>query len=93
MARRHTEQYGLLSAIPVPGRRPLDRAAVALPRQAAGSEPPRPGEPARRPGGEASQVTRTVQQPQQRGYVTRVPTPKGRWPARDPAGRPAPTLQ
>ncbi|MEU1514627.1 MarR family transcriptional regulator [Streptomyces sp. NPDC005811] len=54
---------------------PLDRAAVALLRQVADSEPLRPGELAQRLGVEASHVTRTVQQLQRSGYVTRVPDP------------------
>ncbi|WP_037679710.1 MarR family winged helix-turn-helix transcriptional regulator [Streptomyces griseus] len=54
---------------------PLDRAAVALLRQIADSEPLRPGELAARLGVEASHVTRTVQQLQRSGYVTRVPDP------------------
>ncbi|MFC4508218.1 MULTISPECIES: MarR family winged helix-turn-helix transcriptional regulator [Streptomyces] len=54
---------------------PLDRAAVALLRQIADSEPLRPGELAQRLGVEASHVTRTVQQLQKSGFVTRVPDP------------------
>ncbi|MFE5813467.1 MarR family winged helix-turn-helix transcriptional regulator [Streptomyces sp. NPDC056479] len=57
---------------------PLDRAAVALLRQVADSEPLRPGELAGRLGVEASHVTRTVQQLQKSGYVTRVPDPQDR---------------
>ncbi|WP_406445077.1 MarR family transcriptional regulator [Streptomyces sp. NBC_00631] len=57
---------------------PLDRAAVALLRQVADSEPLRPGELAQRLGVEASHVTRTVQQLQRSGYVTRVPDPDDR---------------
>ena len=57
---------------------PLDRAAVALLRQIADSEPLRPGELAARLGVEASHVTRTVQQLQKAGYVTRVPDPYDR---------------
>jgi DNA-binding MarR family transcriptional regulator len=57
---------------------PLDRAAVALLRQVADSEPLRPGELANRLGVEASHVTRTVQQLQKAGYVTRVPDPDDR---------------
>ncbi|NNN29956.1 MarR family transcriptional regulator [Streptomyces sp. S3(2020)] len=57
---------------------PLDRAAVALLRQVADSEPLRPGELANRLGVEASHVTRTVQQLQKTGYVTRVPDPDDR---------------
>lgn len=54
---------------------PLDRAAVALLRQVADSDPLRPGELAQRLGVEASHVTRTVQQLQKSGHVTRVPDP------------------
>lgn len=57
---------------------PLDRAAVALLRQVADSEPLRPGELAQRLGVEASHVTRTVQQLQRSGHVTRVPDPADR---------------
>ncbi len=57
---------------------PLDRAAVALLRQIADAEPLRPGELAQRLGGEASHVTRTVQQPQRAGHVTRLPDPVDR---------------
>ncbi|MBB6421733.1 MarR family winged helix-turn-helix transcriptional regulator [Streptomyces sp. AK010] len=57
---------------------PLDRAAVALLRQIADSEPLRPGELAVRLGVEASHVTRTVQQLHRSGYVTRVPDPDDR---------------
>ncbi|MFG2794128.1 MarR family winged helix-turn-helix transcriptional regulator [Streptomyces sp. NPDC048419] len=57
---------------------PLDRAAVALLRQVADSDPLRPGELANRLGVEASHVTRTVQQLQKSGYVTRVPDPEDR---------------
>jgi len=54
---------------------PLDRAAVALLRQVAESEPLRPSELAVRLGVEASHVTRQAQQLQKGGYVTRVPDP------------------
>ncbi|MER5601945.1 MarR family transcriptional regulator [Streptomyces sp. NPDC002265] len=54
---------------------PLDRAAVALLRQIADSDALRPGELAQRLGVEASHVTRTVQQLEKSGYVTRVPDP------------------
>ncbi|AZP15589.1 MarR family transcriptional regulator [Streptomyces aquilus] len=57
---------------------PLDRAAVALLRQVADSEPLRPGELANRLGVEASHVTRTVQQLQKSGHVTRLPDPDDR---------------
>ncbi|MFF0226846.1 MarR family winged helix-turn-helix transcriptional regulator [Streptomyces sp. NPDC004629] len=57
---------------------PLDRAAVALLRQIVDTEPLRPGELAQRLGVEASHVTRTVQQLQKAGYVSRVPDPDDR---------------
>ncbi|WP_254390324.1 MarR family winged helix-turn-helix transcriptional regulator [Streptomyces sp. AC550_RSS872] len=57
---------------------PLDPAAVALLRQIADSESLRPGELADRLGVEASHVTRTAQQLQKSGYVTRVPDPQDR---------------
>jgi DNA-binding MarR family transcriptional regulator len=57
---------------------PLDRAAVALLRQIADSDPLRPGELAARLAVEASHVTRQVQQLQKAGYVTRVPDPDDR---------------
>ncbi|MCX4904614.1 MarR family winged helix-turn-helix transcriptional regulator [Streptomyces sp. NBC_00878] len=56
----------------------LDRAAVALLRQIADSEPLRPGELAGRLAVEASHVTRQVQQLEKGGYVTRVPDPDDR---------------
>ncbi|WP_405735277.1 MarR family transcriptional regulator [Streptomyces sp. NBC_01537] len=56
----------------------LDRAAVALLRQIADSEPLRLGELAARLAVEASHVTRQVQQLQKAGYVTRVPDPDDR---------------
>lgn len=70
-ARRHDRLMALAGV-------PLDRAAVALLRQVADSEPLRPGELAARLGVEASHVTRTVQQLQKSGYVTRVPDPDDR---------------
>ncbi|GAB2895475.1 MarR family transcriptional regulator [Streptomyces deserti] len=70
-ARRHDRLMALAGV-------PLDRAAVALLRQIADSEPLRPGELAARLGVEASHVTRTVQQLQKSGYVTRVPDPDDR---------------
>ncbi|MFJ5731891.1 MarR family winged helix-turn-helix transcriptional regulator [Streptomyces paradoxus] len=70
-ARRHERLMALAGV-------PLDRAAVALLRQIADSEPQRPGELAARLGVEASHVTRTVQQLQKSGYVTRVPDPDDR---------------
>ncbi|MGW2931716.1 MarR family winged helix-turn-helix transcriptional regulator [Streptomyces sp. NPDC055722] len=57
---------------------PLDRAAVALLRQIADSEPLRPGELANRLGVEASHVTRQVQQLERTGHVSRVPDPDDR---------------
>ncbi|MGW5665997.1 MarR family winged helix-turn-helix transcriptional regulator [Streptomyces sp. NPDC003758] len=57
---------------------PLDRAAVALLRQIADSEPLRPGELANRLGVEASHVTRQVQHLEKTGYVRRVPDPDDR---------------
>ncbi|MDT9695196.1 MarR family transcriptional regulator [Streptomyces sp. P17] len=57
---------------------PLDRAAVALLRQVADTEPLRPGELATRLGVEASHVTRTVQQLEKSGHVSRVPDPADR---------------
>ncbi|MFF6916210.1 MarR family transcriptional regulator [Streptomyces sp. NPDC012466] len=70
-ARRHDRLMALAGV-------PLDRAAVALLRQVADSEPLRPGELAARLGVEASHVTRTVRQLQTSGYVTRVPDPDDR---------------
>lgn len=70
-ARQHEKLMGLAGV-------PLDRAAVALLRQIADSEPLRPGELAHRLGVEASHVTRTVQQLEKSGYVTRVPDPDDR---------------
>jgi DNA-binding MarR family transcriptional regulator len=56
----------------------LDRAATALLRQIADSEPMRPGELAARLAVEASHITRQVQQLQKAGLVTRVPDPDDR---------------
>ncbi|MCX5264478.1 MarR family winged helix-turn-helix transcriptional regulator [Streptomyces sp. NBC_00199] len=70
-ARMHDRLMGIAGI-------PLDRAAVALLRQVADSEPQRPGELAQRLGVEASHVTRTVQQLQKAGYVTRAPDPDDR---------------
>ncbi|MET8246565.1 MarR family transcriptional regulator [Streptomyces sp. NPDC005202] len=70
-ARQHERLMGLAGV-------PLDRAAVALLRQIADSESLRPGELANRLGVEASHVTRTVQQLQKSGHVTRVPDPDDR---------------
>ncbi|MFE2595514.1 MarR family winged helix-turn-helix transcriptional regulator [Streptomyces sp. NPDC057617] len=57
---------------------PLDRAAVALLRQIAESDPLRPGELAARLGVEASHITRQVQHLEKAGYVIRVPDPDDR---------------
>ncbi|MFC3572234.1 MarR family winged helix-turn-helix transcriptional regulator [Streptomyces yaanensis] len=70
-ARQHNHLMALAGV-------PLDRAAVALLRQIADSEPLRPGELANRLGVEASHVTRQVQQLQKAGYVSRVPDPDDR---------------
>ncbi|MEV0305599.1 MarR family winged helix-turn-helix transcriptional regulator [Streptomyces prasinus] len=70
-ARQHERLMGMAGV-------PLDRAAVALLRLAADTEPLRPGELAARLGVEASHVTRTVQQLQKSGHVTRVPDPDDR---------------
>ncbi|MEU2864187.1 MarR family winged helix-turn-helix transcriptional regulator [Streptomyces mirabilis] len=70
----------------------LDRAAVALLRQMADSDPLRPGELAARLGVEASHVTRQAQQLQKAGYVSRAPDPDDRRAQRielTPAGRDA----
>jgi len=56
----------------------LERAALALLRQIADSEPMRLGELANLLAVEASHVTRQVQQLQKAGYVTRVPDPDDR---------------
>ncbi|MFJ6661826.1 MarR family winged helix-turn-helix transcriptional regulator [Streptomyces sp. NPDC091377] len=70
-ARQHDK---LMAAAGVP----LDRAATAVLRRMADGEPPRPGELAARLGVEASHVTRTVQQLERAGYVSRVPDPDDR---------------
>lgn len=70
-ARQH-ERLTALAGVP------LDRAAVALLRQVADSEPLRPGELAARLDVEASHVTRQVQQLERSGYVTRVSDPGDR---------------
>jgi DNA-binding MarR family transcriptional regulator len=70
----------------------LDRAAVAILRQIADSEPLRLGELANLLAVEASHVTRQVQQLQKTGYVTRVPDPDDRRAQRieiTPAGKEA----
>jgi DNA-binding MarR family transcriptional regulator len=53
----------------------LDRAAVALLRQVADSEPMRPSDLATQMGVEASHITRQVQHLLKAGYVTRIPDP------------------
>ncbi|MET7488363.1 MarR family transcriptional regulator [Streptomyces sp. NPDC005538] len=54
---------------------PLDRAAVAILRYIAESEPMRPGVLAVRMSVEASHVTRQLRQLEQLGYVIRIPDP------------------
>jgi DNA-binding MarR family transcriptional regulator len=66
---RNHERLMALAAVP------LDRAAVALLRQIADSEPLRPSELAARLGVEGSHVTRQAQRLEKAGYVTRVPDP------------------
>ena len=56
----------------------LDRAAVALLRQIADTEPMRPSALAGLLGVEASHITRQVQQLEKGGYVTRIPDPADR---------------
>jgi DNA-binding MarR family transcriptional regulator len=56
----------------------LDRAAVAILRHIAESEPLRPGVLAARLSVEASHVTRQLRQLERTGYVTRVPDPDDR---------------
>ncbi|MFJ5105040.1 MarR family winged helix-turn-helix transcriptional regulator [Streptomyces sp. NPDC088554] len=70
--RRH-DRLMALAGVPT-----LERAAVALLRQIADTEPLRPGELAVRLAVEASHITRQVQQLQKAGYVTRVPDPDDR---------------
>ncbi|MCM3262592.1 MULTISPECIES: MarR family winged helix-turn-helix transcriptional regulator [Streptomyces] len=70
-ARQHDRLMGIAGV-------PLDRAAVALLRQIADCTPQRPSELAQRLGVEASHVTRTVQQLERSGYVSRVPDPDDR---------------
>jgi DNA-binding MarR family transcriptional regulator len=57
---------------------PLDRAAVAILRHIAESEPLRPGVLAVRLSVEASHVTRQLRQLERSGYVTRVADPDDR---------------
>ncbi|MFF0107332.1 MarR family winged helix-turn-helix transcriptional regulator [Streptomyces hirsutus] len=56
----------------------LDRAAAAILRHAAGSDPLRPGTPAARLSVEASPVTRQPGRLEKGGYVQRVPGPEDR---------------
>ena len=56
----------------------LDRAAAAVLRQLAATEPIRAGDLAQRLAVEASHVTRQVQQLERSGYVARVPDPEDR---------------
>ncbi|CAM5559481.1 MarR family winged helix-turn-helix transcriptional regulator [Streptomyces hirsutus] len=56
----------------------LDRAAAAILRHAAGSDPLRPGTPAARLSVEASPVTRQPGRLEKDGRVQRVPDPEGR---------------
>ncbi|MEU4468059.1 MarR family transcriptional regulator [Streptomyces sp. NPDC024017] len=56
----------------------LDRAAVAILRNIAESEPLRPGVLAVRLSVEASHVTRQLRQLEQTGHVVRVPDPEDR---------------
>ncbi|WP_189327225.1 MarR family winged helix-turn-helix transcriptional regulator [Streptomyces flaveus] len=70
-ARQH-ERLMSLSGLP------LDRAAVAVLRQLAESEPLRLGELAARLSVEASHVTRQVQHLERTGYATRIPDPDDR---------------
>ncbi|NGO46420.1 MarR family winged helix-turn-helix transcriptional regulator [Streptomyces ureilyticus] len=70
-ARQH-ERLMALSGLP------LDRAAVAVLRQLAESEPLRLGELAARLSVEASHVTRQVQQLERGGYASRVRDPDDR---------------
>ncbi|MEU2599198.1 MarR family transcriptional regulator [Streptomyces hirsutus] len=56
----------------------LGRAAAAILRHAAGSDPLRPGAPAARPSVEASPVTRQPGRLEKDGRVQRVPAPEDR---------------
>jgi DNA-binding MarR family transcriptional regulator len=67
-ARRHAVLAALAGV-------PLDRAAVALLRRLADSQPLRLGELAQQLAVEASHVTRQVQQLERSGHVVRVPDP------------------
>ncbi|MET7474016.1 MarR family transcriptional regulator [Streptomyces sp. NPDC005648] len=70
-ARQH-ERLMALAALP------LDRAAVAILRHIAESEPLRPGVLAVRLSVEASHVTRQLRQLEQGGYVVRIADPEDR---------------
>ncbi|MGW3104502.1 MarR family winged helix-turn-helix transcriptional regulator [Streptomyces sp. NPDC001100] len=67
-ARQHERLMALVGL-------PLDRAAVAILRHIAESEPLRPGVLAVRMSVEASHVTRQLRQLEQLGHVVRVPDP------------------
>ncbi|MEW1718312.1 MarR family transcriptional regulator [Streptomyces sp. NPDC093109] len=68
-------QHGQLAAV---AGLQLDRAAVALLRHVADSEPLRPGELAARLSVEASHITRQLRRLEGGGYVIRVPDPDDR---------------
>ncbi|MEF9901785.1 MarR family transcriptional regulator [Streptomyces sp. P9-A2] len=68
-------QHERLMAVAGP---PLHRAAAAILRHAAGSDPLRPGKPVARLSVEASHVTRQLGQLEKDGYVRRVPDPEDR---------------
>ncbi|MGX9888183.1 MarR family winged helix-turn-helix transcriptional regulator [Streptomyces sp. NPDC002276] len=67
-ARQHERLMALVGL-------PLDRAAVAILRYIAESEPLRPGVLAVRMSVEASHVTRQLRQLEQLGHVVRIPDP------------------
>ncbi|WP_262059582.1 MarR family winged helix-turn-helix transcriptional regulator [Streptomyces sp. STR69] len=67
-ARQHERLMSLVGL-------PLDRAAVAILRYIAESEPLRPGVLAVRMSVEASHVTRQLRQLEQLGHVVRIPDP------------------
>src|SRR5256885_1790949 len=68
----------------------LDRAAVAILRHIAESEPMRPGVLAVRLSVEASHVTRQLRQLEQGGHVVRIADPDDRRAPRGATTRPAP---
>ncbi|MEV7862670.1 MarR family transcriptional regulator [Streptomyces hirsutus] len=70
-------QHERLMAVAVAGLS-LDRAAAAILRHAAGSDPLRPGPPAARLSVEASPVTRQPGRLEKDGRVQRVPDPEDR---------------